>query len=259
MAERGAVFRPAHMRSRAEANEAFDARRKQEQPWRKWYHTARWKKLRLVQLGAFPLCAACLAKGIVTEATVVHHMERHRGDAQRFWDGPFESVCETCHNRDKQQAEARGRFGFSIPDGMRPSAVLVHLVVGPPGSGKSTFVKREAKAGDVVIDMDDIRKGLGFTRHDSSREALHAALTERNRMIEGLWRAAGCEAWLIASCPTMAERKAWGLALGKMRMHVMAVSEAECRRRIMCESDEEKRSPMRLKALRGWHAAAVCG
>lgn len=51
----------------------------------------------------------CEAEGVVTAATVCDHVEPHRGDANKFWNGPFQSLCDFHHNRDKQRAERATR------------------------------------------------------------------------------------------------------------------------------------------------------
>jgi 5-methylcytosine-specific restriction protein A len=47
----------------------------------------------------------CLADGVVAAARVCDHIEPHRGDAEKFWNGPFQSLCYFHHNRDKQREE----------------------------------------------------------------------------------------------------------------------------------------------------------
>jgi len=44
------------------------------------YKTARWQRLRQLQLREHPLCAFCLERGHITAANVVDHVELHRGD-----------------------------------------------------------------------------------------------------------------------------------------------------------------------------------
>jgi hypothetical protein len=43
------------------------------------------------------LCAACLAKGKVTPATIADHVEHHEGDWNRFILGRLRSLCALCH------------------------------------------------------------------------------------------------------------------------------------------------------------------
>jgi 5-methylcytosine-specific restriction protein A len=100
-------------------NREHDARRRTEQPWRKWYSTARWQAVRLAHLRKQPLCERCLKRGLVVEATVVHHTTQHKGDAAIFWDATlYASSCERCHNVDEQRIERGGAARQDVgPDG----------------------------------------------------------------------------------------------------------------------------------------------
>ena len=50
----------------------------------------------------------CLERGIVMAAEICDHVEPHHGDANKFWLGPFQSLCERCHNSAKRFVETRG-------------------------------------------------------------------------------------------------------------------------------------------------------
>ena len=74
----------------------------------KLYNTTRWRKLRKAQLISQPLCEMCKDIGNITEATVVDHVEPHRGNEDKFWTGPFQSLCKQCHDSHKQRQENGG-------------------------------------------------------------------------------------------------------------------------------------------------------
>jgi 5-methylcytosine-specific restriction endonuclease McrA len=74
----------------------------------RWYDTAAWQRRRRYQLLVAPLCAYCAKVGRVTPATVVDHVEPHRGDINAFTLGALQSLCRDHHNRDKQRIERRG-------------------------------------------------------------------------------------------------------------------------------------------------------
>lgn len=66
----------------------------------------RWQKARAIYLGKNPLCVMCEQLGLVTPATVVDHVDPHRGRAEKFWDeGNWQSLCAPCHNQHKQRQE----------------------------------------------------------------------------------------------------------------------------------------------------------
>lgn len=72
------------------------------------YSTARWQKLRLMQLRREPLCVMCRPQ--VTIATVADHIIPHRGDPALFWNPDnLQSLCSAHHNSDKQRIEKGGR------------------------------------------------------------------------------------------------------------------------------------------------------
>lgn len=89
-------------------NRESDARRRKDKPWRAFYKTSRWRRLREAQLHKEPLCQRCKAKGLVVEATVAHHVHRHEGDAVKFFEGELASSCAPCHDTVEQGIEARG-------------------------------------------------------------------------------------------------------------------------------------------------------
>ena len=75
----------------------------------KLYTTRRWRRIRAAQLAKDPLCAMCWKREKVVEANVVDHIEPHKGDMDKFWHGPLQSLCERCHNSDKRSIEHGGR------------------------------------------------------------------------------------------------------------------------------------------------------
>ena len=99
---------------RRQRNREYDAKRRAEKPYRAWYNTSRWRAIRDVQLASQPLCERCKARGVVTPATVCHHLIQHKGDPVLFWSGPFGSSCDDCHDTDEQRIERGGRARQAI-------------------------------------------------------------------------------------------------------------------------------------------------
>ena len=81
------------------------------------YTTARWRRLRAGVLMREPLCRYCKALGRITASSICDHIEPHRGDVAKFWSGPFQALCKTCHDGTKQQLEKGGRLRGCNPDG----------------------------------------------------------------------------------------------------------------------------------------------
>lgn len=66
----------------------------------------KWQQARRRFLDAHPLCLFCQREGRVTEATVVDHIQPHRGDMRLFWlESNWQPLCVTCHSSTKQRQE----------------------------------------------------------------------------------------------------------------------------------------------------------
>src|SRR6516165_582801 len=76
--------------------------------WGKWDSSARGARIRRHPLLVPPLCKFCLERDIVTPATICDHVEPHHGDVNKFWLGPFQSLCKECHDSTKRFVEQRG-------------------------------------------------------------------------------------------------------------------------------------------------------
>ena len=76
-----------------------------------WYSLPIWTDdLRPAQLLREPFCRECARRGIRTRATVVDHVQPHRGDWGLFIDPRnHQSLCEHCHNRKTAQEMAQER------------------------------------------------------------------------------------------------------------------------------------------------------
>ena len=91
-----------------------DQTRTTTEPWRAWYKTARWQKLRWSILVRDLFTCGWKGCGLTTHVTsqlVVHHKIRHRGNAHLFWsEANLMTVCKACHD-GPIQAEEKGRVG----------------------------------------------------------------------------------------------------------------------------------------------------
>lgn len=100
---------------RAQAFKAYNAKRAARNlQTDRWYHTARWQKLRAAVLADEPLCRACAATGLVVEATLVDHVQpvKHEGD---FWSrGNLQPLCNLCHELKSQAEGSRGHTGRGV-------------------------------------------------------------------------------------------------------------------------------------------------
>jgi hypothetical protein len=63
------------------------------------YKTARWVRIRKMQLAKEPWCADCLKEDRYTPATDCDHIKRWDGDQMKFFKGPFQSLCHSHHSQ----------------------------------------------------------------------------------------------------------------------------------------------------------------
>ena len=67
-------------------------------------YTTQWAAARLLHLAKFPLCVMCEKEGRLEAATVVDHIEPHKGDWGLFWATEnWQSLCAMHHNRKTRQ------------------------------------------------------------------------------------------------------------------------------------------------------------
>lgn len=65
---------------------------------------------------AHPLCASCLARGLVTQTEHIDHVIPHRRNAHRFLANVFQGLCAACHTQ-KTALEKQGIYRHYTPDG----------------------------------------------------------------------------------------------------------------------------------------------
>jgi hypothetical protein len=249
--------------------------------WQKWYKLKAWLQRRAGQLAKQPLCEMCLKMGHVTVATVCDHVEQHRGDWDLFIRGDVQSLCRPHHSSTKQREERRGysigvgadgypldpghawnggrlqqTFGYSIPHGVRLSAIPVMLVYGPPAAGKTTLVARRSSDGDIAIDLDLILVKIGGVPWDRRPEFKAKAFAYRDRMICGLADKRKGTGWLIVTAPTATERAAWKEALGNVtEVPVIPTMEA-CMQQMRADASRQRMLPLQDQEIRRWYAKA---
>lgn len=108
--------------SRKQRQSKWDARSPEAEKYRKLYKTARWRRVRAIQLSEQPLCENCKRHGRVTPATVCDHIDpKTKLNPATFFTGPFQSLCDDprwrCHSSVKQSQEKLGSVKGVATDG----------------------------------------------------------------------------------------------------------------------------------------------
>ena len=162
------VHRPAGAKSSAEVKRELD--RQRPSAARRGYD-GRWRRARSRYLAEHPWCVRCLVEGRLTPATVVDHVEPHRGDERLFWDqDQWQGLCKQHHDaktvrdgrwgqRQLSDGAARSIYGCDVhgmpldPDHPwnRPAGGWV--VAGGPAdrdrAGRAPCVRREIREGGI--------------------------------------------------------------------------------------------------------------
>lgn len=206
-----------------------------------------WRRTRGRYLKAHPRCETCGKR-----ATEVDHIIPISQGGDRLKWHNLQSQCKPCHSR-KTINEFRGEHGMvtnqwtgqeekddwhelmyvTLPKPNYP----VTLVAGPPGAGKTTYVKEHAQKGDVMCDLDMFRPGAA---------SLREAVADRNRELRSLTE---CQRlWFIAMAPEPWERRHWSDTLGADVLLIMPGLET-CLMRIQGDGRDVEG---RMKGAHSW-------
>lgn len=205
---------------------------------RDFYRSKDWESFRRLIIqqrtdsSGFVRCAYC-GKPIVNKYDLVlHHKteltEGNVNDAMITLNPDnVECVHFRCHNAIHE------RFGFG--DHPRPRARQVHVVYGPPCSGKTTFVRDNASAGDLVVDLDSLWQAVSIAPRYGKPDQLRAVVfAVRDRLYdackyrEGKWR----DAYVITGGAMRGERERLCSRVGATDSILIDTSKEVCLERL---------------------------
>jgi HNH endonuclease/AAA domain len=206
-------------------------------------------KLRQSRLLIEPLCRHCLAKGITRASEVPDHIVPLSQGGQDVQEN-IQCLCLECH---AEKTAAEGHFSEAAanhPEWLKPSAVPLFIVTGPPASGKTTYIQQRRKPEDILICVDTILQSLipGHTHWHGNppKQVFNKAIRIRNRLLASLADRRMGEAWFIVSAPTQQERQWWQGKLGGEIVHLQPSAD-ECKRRAI-----QRGTPNAIEGIRQW-------
>lgn len=125
MAIRPAVFR-GNARTKVQRDKEYDNRRGSAASRG---YDGKWVKERKGYLFAHPLCLGCHAVGDIEPATIVDHVEPHKGDLKQFWRrSNWQPSCGWHHTVIKQKLEWQWLRGkLCVADLMLNSTAAIAL------------------------------------------------------------------------------------------------------------------------------------
>lgn len=201
----------------------------------------------------FPACVECKKLGRLRKTAEIDHViPLSQGGSDT--DDNVQGLCLEHHAQKSALEDTSHHAASNHPDWLRPSAIPVTIVCGPPCGGKTTHVQASAKAHDTIIDLDTIIATLrpSYTHWTGALDTdlLNKAIRVRNAMLGGLSRATSGRAWFIVAAPTEAERRWWQARLGG-EVTLLHPGEAECKRRA-----DQRGTPKAKAGVDQWERAA---
>ena len=168
-----------------------------------------------------------------------HIVPRSKGGGWELENG--QGLCKSHHSQKTRREEAESL------------AVVKRVVVcGPPGSGKSTYVREHAGSGDIRIDLDDIVSALtGQPRHLSRHDIAPMASHIREAVVEFCSAHRQFPVWLITSSNNADKVNLWAGRLGA-KVLIMSADQGECLSRIHADKDRLTDTAQACNAVREW-------
>lgn len=122
------------------------------------------------------LCRHCFRAGRLRTATEVDHMTPHKGKADPLYRDldNLQSLCSFHHKAKSAMDATRDQFERWV-------------ICGPPGSGKTTYVRLRARPGDLVWDWDEVMAIM--TRlpiQHRPPDLINAFLAMRDGLVQGI-------------------------------------------------------------------------
>jgi hypothetical protein len=155
------------------------------------YASQQWRSLRLAILDRDGHRCQINGPKCKQHATHVDHIIPVSAGGAPYDPANLRAACAACNvGRANQRAE-----------NWRYARTHITLVEGPPCAGKSTWVERNKKPGDLVVDYDELAGGMGATRDDTH---LHGAvMAARNALLNQLRRGDldASAAWIVSTNP----------------------------------------------------------
>ena len=114
------TFRPTWLQSHSELPRFSKHQTERRGSARERGYDTQWQKARAGYFKSHPLCVCCQAHGVVVAASVLDHVEPHKGDRAKFWDSAnWQGLCDWCDKNLKRVVENRWLKGRAAAHELR--------------------------------------------------------------------------------------------------------------------------------------------
>jgi 5-methylcytosine-specific restriction protein A len=208
---------------------------------------ATWQRLRQMVLSRDPLCTTCAAEERTTPSTDADHIiPKSRGGQDTLEN--LQGLCHSCHSRKTAGEEG---FKLRVEGQFRPS---VTIVCGPPGAGKSTYVRERMMGGDLIIDMDAIYHALSWQPYYDKPAVLVGYVLAVKEMLISMLRQNSelGHAWVITGGARRSQRHLFDKSQD-VEVVIVKSSPDECLRRIQADPRRKGAALLWQPLIRKWY------
>lgn len=134
----------------------------------------------------------------------------------------------------------------------KPSNIFI--VWGSPGAGKSTYVKEHYEYGDIVVDLDYIKRAISFLQKSESTNTISDVSIKIRNFLYDLISDESIECkniWVVSALPVKADRIALSNRLGAKLIHIDTDKE-ECLKRAMADNERKNKNFQKIIIDKYW-------
>lgn len=247
---RGSEYLCSKHKKEIQKKNAITSRR--ENPYeQKFYNSQAWVRASKTHRVKEPYCRECVKKGRITFGHLVDHIIPLKlAPNLKLTESNHQTLCHSCHNK-KRAAEQRMYQDREI------TQPLVTIVYGPPGSGKTTYVKNNMKPGELVVDYDALFAAVSLMPFHNKPASLHDAVSSlRQQLVHYLVFAGSVRprAWLVSTTVSSEERIFFRNVFGNVRFVVLETDAALCKERIINNAARDSERGELLEVIEEWWA-----
>ena len=135
---------------------------------------------------------------------------------------------------------------------------MVHIVTGPPGAGKNTFVNAQMRPNDMIIDLDAIYAAISDSNPYVQKNAVlfQAAMSVRAHLFNYVRKyIKSGDVWIVACMPNGRKREMFARTFKNSKVYLIKPPKQKCLEHI--KNDNQRLYPIEYaeKIVSDWYKA----